>query len=161
LSEPLIVRCIVLRVSQVCSFVGSAHRQVYCTTCFSGVFFCRSNSSSGVLFCVCLGCVFLSLPLIVRCIVLRVFQVCSVVGATAYGCSELGVMECCAHPISSHATCIILTMYRSVRGTHTRWAWTSNWPCVEFLRLFRAAGSADNSLMLLHLLCQKSSFTGG
>ena len=63
LLDPLIVRCIVLRVSQVCSFVGATHRQVYCSACVSDVFFCLCHSSSGVLYYVFFRCVLLSEPL--------------------------------------------------------------------------------------------------
>ena len=63
-------------------FIEATHRQVYCTTCLSGVFFCRSHSSSGVLYHVSLRCVLLSEPLIIRYTVLRVSRMCSFVGAT-------------------------------------------------------------------------------
>jgi len=92
---------------------------------------------------------------LIRCVMLYV-QVCPAVWATTHGCPELWVMERCAWQISSSATCVVLSMHRSVRGTHTCRARTSNWPVVEFLWIFYASGSLDH--MCTHLVWVTCSY---
>jgi len=82
-----------------------------------------------------------------RYVMPHVVQVCPAVWAIAHGCSELRIMEHRAWPISSSAACGILAMHRSVRGTHTCRARTSNWPVVEFHRVLYAPGFLEHSLM--------------